>query len=279
MKYSPLLFLALIITPTWADERGNPHPEAKSEPAASSTSTEARLSESEIRSGWQWLFDGKTTDGWRNYQRETVSEGWEVIEGALTRNKKNAGDIITREKFKWFELSLDYKISKAGNSGLMFHVAETDGPPWHTGPEVQIQDNVDGHDPQKAGWLYQLYKPGPPTPVKGSQTKGSQAKGPQVKEPSPVDATRPAGQWNQLYLRIGPSHCEVRLNGLPYYQFHLGSDDWNQRVANSKFAKFPNFGKTGEGHLCLQDHNDEVAYRHIKIRRIADDSSVSPPTK
>ena len=120
------------------------------------------LTVAEQRSGWELAFDGQTTAGWRNYKQDDISDGWVVQDGALTRAEQGAGDIITKKKYKYFEISLEYNISKGGNSGLMFHVAETAGPPWHTGPEVQIQDNVDGHDAQKAGWLYQLYKPTKP---------------------------------------------------------------------------------------------------------------------
>ncbi len=221
-----------------------------------------QLTDSEKRSGWKMLFDGKSTDGWRNYKQDAVSDGWQVIDGALVRNQKGAGDIITKDKYKSFELSLEYKISEAGNSGVMFHVAETDGPPWHTGPEIQVQDNVAGHDPQKAGWLYQLYKPSAPN---------------WVKDKTVPDSTRPVGQWNQLYIRIANDDCEVCVNGLHYYRFKIGSEDWKKKIAASKFAKFADFGSLGEGHLCLQDHNDEVAYRNIKLREIAEDGSVPQP--
>ena len=132
--------------------------------------TPNQLTEAEKRSGWQLLFDGKSTDGWRNYKKDKVSDGWKIVDGALIRAAKGAGDIITDKQYEHFELTLEYKISKAGNSGIMFHVQETKGPPWHTGPEIQVQDNVDGHDPQKAGWLYQLYQPKHPSwaPFKGS---------------------------------------------------------------------------------------------------------------
>ena len=120
------------------------------------------LTEAEKRSGWEVLFDGKTTDGWRNYKKDSVGDGWQIKDGALVRAAGGAGDIITEEKYKYFELFLEYKISKGGNSGIMFHVTEEYNAPWQTGPEIQVQDNVDGHDPQKSGWLYQLYKPKKP---------------------------------------------------------------------------------------------------------------------
>ena len=250
MKFCSLVLLALTTGVAVADQ------------AVDTATSPAHLTDSEKRSGCQLLFDGKTTDGWRNYKKETVSDGWTVEDGALVRGQKQAGDLITKDKFKWFELSLEYKISEEGNSGVMFHVAESGNTPWQTGPEIQIQDNAKGHDPQKSGWLYQLYQPVAP---KWAQDK------------SVVDKTRPAGQWNQLYLRISPSNCEVCVNGVVYYRFKLGDKNWNEQVAKSKFAKFPMFGKMGEGHLCLQDHGDEVAYRNIKLRSIADDGSVQQP--
>lgn len=220
------------------------------------------LTESEQRSGWQLLFDGETTDGWRNYKKDTVSDGWKVVDGELRRVDRGAGDIVTEQKYDAFELSLEYKISKGGNSGVMFHVVEGDGPPWHSGPEVQIQDNVDGHDPQKAGWLYQLYQPTAP---------------PWAQDKAIPDATRPAGEWNQLYIRIKKDDCEVCMNGVRYYRFKLGDKSWNNRVAESKFAKFDQFAKAGEGRICLQDHGNEVAFRNIKIREFNEDGSVPQP--
>ncbi|MGB7324512.1 MAG: family 16 glycoside hydrolase, partial [Rubripirellula sp.] len=220
-----------------------------------------QLTQSEQRSGWKLLFDGKTTDGWRNYKKDSISDGWKVIDGALVRASRG-GDIITDDKFASFELSIEYKIGKGGNSGVMFHVTETGEKPWNTGPEVQVQDNVDGHDPQKAGWLYQLYKPVAPN---WSPDK------------SVTDSTRPAGQWNQLYIRIAKKDCEVCMNGVRYFRFDMTKPDWKERIAKSKFASLPNFGTLGEGHLCLQDHGDEVAYRNIKLREIAEDGSVPQP--
>ncbi|MCD0458935.1 family 16 glycoside hydrolase [Roseiconus lacunae] len=220
------------------------------------------LSEAEQRSGWKLLFDGESTDAWRNYQKDSISDGWKVQDGALVRSEKGAGDIITKEEFDAFELLVDYKISPGGNSGVMFHVTEDNPRPWHSGPEIQVQDNIDGHDPQKAGWLYQLYQPQVPS---------------WSTEKSPVDASRPAGQWNQIYVRIAPQGCEVCLNGVRYYTFKIGGKDWKNRVAASKFAKFDGFGKAGKGHICLQDHGNLVSYRNIKVRRLAEDGSVPQP--
>jgi glucose/arabinose dehydrogenase len=214
-----------------------------------------QLTRAEEISGWQSLFDGKTAENFRNYKKDSLSSGWKIEDGALVRAEKGAGDIVTKDKYKYFELSLEYKISPEGNSGIMFHVEEGDGPPWHTGPEIQVQDNAKGHDPQLSGWMYQLYTPG--------------------KEfDKVIDSTRPAGQWNHVFLRISPQNCEVCMNGVRYYTFRLGDKTWNERVAKSKFASMPKFGKAGEGHICLQDHNDLVSYRNVRIRRLNDDGSL-----
>ena len=218
------------------------------------------LSPAERRAGWRLLFDGRTTDGFRNYRQESISPGWKVDDGCLVRSDKGAGDLVTSDEFGSFELQLDYRISPGGNSGLMFHVTEDSEKPWHSGPEVQIIDNAKGKDPQQAGWLYQLHKPR----TLNRQRKTDQAAG---STPSDVvDATRPAGEWNRLYLRVSPGGGEVCLNGVKYYNFSVGSQEWNDLVAKSKFAKFPGFGTAEKGHLCLQDHGDEVAFRSIKIR-------------
>ena len=203
------------------------------------------LTPAEQQAGWRLLFDGATTDGWRNFKRDAVSPGWKVEDGALVRAAAGAGDIMTADQFGAFELVLEYKIAPGGNSGLMFHVTEEKDTPWQTGPEVQILDNVGGRDPNTAGWLYALYVPD-------------------------GDATKPAGEWNEIRLRVTPEKGETWMNGVKYYEFVKGSADWNARVAKSKFATMPLFGKAAKGHICLQDHGDTVAFRNIRIRPLDD---------
>jgi hypothetical protein len=200
------------------------------------------LTEEEKAAGWKLLFDGKTTTGWRNYNKTSLSPGWKVENGALVRGTEQAGDIVTTDKYGAFEFSVEYNISKGGNSGLMYHVEETSSPPWHTGPEIQIQD-IGGRDAQKPGWLYQLYQ-------------------------AEVDAAKPAGEWNQLKILVTPEKCATWMNGKLYYEYVKGSKDWDERVAKSKFARLPNFGKPTSGVICLQDHGNPVSFRNIKIREI-----------
>ena len=203
------------------------------------------LTAAEKEAGWILLFDGNSIEHFRNYKKEKVSPKWVVKDGAMTLTKKGGGDLITKKEYGAFEFMVDFKISKGGNSGLMFHVKETEAKPWQTGPEIQIQDNVDGHDPQKAGWLYQLYQP---------------------KEG--VDATKPVGEWNTLKVLITPEKCVQWMNGTKYVEYVKGSAEWDKKVAASKFSKFSKFGKATKGHLCLQDHGDVVSFRNIKIREV-----------
>ena len=229
------------------------------------------LSHVERRAGWQSLFDGRTTNGWRNFRKPEIDPGWIVEDGSLVRAADGAGDLVTRDQFDHFELSFEYLISPGGNSGLMFHVSEQEDAPWKSGPEVQILDNREGSDPQLAGWLYGLYQPVKPKWVH----KAEQAA--HLPTPALPDSTRPAGDWNHVYLRVSPTEGELLLNGVRYYRFHKGSGDWQNRVAASKFKAYPNFGKAPRGHIALQDHGDRVAFRKIKIRPLAPDGSLPNP--
>jgi 3-keto-disaccharide hydrolase len=207
------------------------------------------LTAQEKAAGWQLLFDGKdASKSWRGYNKEALPKEWVVEDGVLVRKEKGGGDIITKDQYESFELSVDWKISEGGNSGVMFKVQETDKPPYYTGPEAQIQDNIKGHDPQKAGWMYQLYS-------------------------SPVDTTKPVGEWNTFVLKCqktpaGTFKCEHTMNGTKYCEYEIGSDDWKAKLAKSKFAKWEGFGTSAKGHICLQDHGDVVSFRNIKIRTL-----------
>jgi len=208
------------------------------------------LTDAEKQAGWALLFDGKTTAGWRGFKKDKAPDGWKVIDGELTRADKG-GDIMTIDQFDSFELVLDFKISKAGNSGLMYHVSEEGGAPYHTGPEFQLQDDANAKDPQLTGWCYQLYKPAI-----------------DPKTGKPLCTTKPAGEWNTVRLLIDGPHVEHWVNGAKYVEYELGSDDWNQKVAQSKFKAFKSFGAMKKGHIDLQDHGNPVAFRNVKIRPI-----------
>ena len=220
------------------------------------------LSEAERRAGWRLLFDGRDASAFRGYRRESLGEGWQVREGALVRAADGAGDIVTRDRFGAFEIQLEYRIAAAGDSGVMFLVTEEEPEPWKTGPEVQIVDNAAGAGTQKAGWLCELYAPKVPGWVRKADEEAGRT------SPEFIDSSRPAGTWNHLYLRVAPGGCEVCLNGVLYERFKIGDKDWRERVARSTFAALPKFAQAERGHVCLQDHGAEVAFRSIKLREL-----------
>jgi hypothetical protein len=209
-----------------------------------------QLTDAERAAGWKLLFDGRTTTGWRNFRKPGISQGWRVIDGALCRVDTSAGDIVTTEQYGNFVLELDYKVPPHANSGLMFRVSEDEARAPFTGVEYQLLDNADPKgDSQKSGWAYALYQP-PPDPRTGK----------------PIDATRPAGQWNHVRLVCDGPHIEHWMNGVKYCEYEIGSDDFNERVAKSKFAKWPKFAKYAIGHIALQGDHGDICFANIKLR-------------
>jgi Domain of Unknown Function (DUF1080) len=221
------------------------------DPAAPKPNT---LTPEEKKAGWKLLFDGKSTRGWRGFKVKKPPAAWTVKDGVLTfeagshaSGSPERGDLMTAGQYESFELAYDWKISEGGNSGVIYHVQESEDRPWKTGPEMQVLDNKkhkDGQSPlTSAGSCYALYPPS-------------------------KDVTRPVGEWNQARLLVDGAHVEHWLNGEKIVSYEKGSDDWNAKVAASKFKEFPNFGKPTKGFIDFQDHNDKVEYRNIKLRVI-----------
>jgi hypothetical protein len=208
-------------------------------------STLNSLTAAEQQAGWKLLFDGKTLNGWRNYKKSTVSPGWTVVDGVLTLSGKDAGDIVTNDKYRNFELALDWRIGEGGNSGILYRGTEDNDYIWQSAPEMQILDN-DRHPDGKrevtsAGSVFDVY-------------------------PVPHDAVHPAGQWNSIRIVANGDHIEHWMNGRKVVEYTLGSDDWKARVAASKWKSVPTYGKSPEGYIGLQDHGDKVEFRNIRIR-------------
>jgi hypothetical protein len=228
--------------------RGEP-PQSEGQPASVLPNLN-KLTDADKAAGWKLLFDGKATAGWRNFKKDTISNGWKVIDGALCRVDKSAGDIVTVDEYDNFILELDYKVPAHANSGIMYRVSEDQDATWATGPEMQILDNTDPKgDPQKSGWCYALYK----SPIDPKTDK-------------PLDATKPVGEWNHIKLVCDGPHVEHWMNGVKYCEYEIGSDDWNERVHKSKFGKMPKFAKNKTGHIALQGDHGNVCFANIKIQ-------------
>jgi hypothetical protein len=210
------------------------------------------LTAAEKAAGWVLLFDGNDLNGWHNFKRDNVRPGWQVRDDALVcADPRNAGDLCTKGQYDWFELQFDYNITEAGNSGIIYHVTDKGNATWETGPEFQLEDNEKAADPIRCGWLYGLYQP-PNDPNTGK----------------PIDATKPVGQWNHVRLLITPEKCVHEINGVKYFEYVLGSDDFMQRVAKSKFATMPLFAQSNIGYIVLQGDHGQVSFRNIKLRPI-----------
>lgn len=211
------------------------------------------LSEEEIAEGWELLFNGRTTSGWRGFQKEdlTIDEGWYAHDGTLTTSGTGGdigGDIVTERKFSNFILETEWRISEGGNSGILYLVGENGyRAVYETGPEYQLLDDEEYQDQVEdyhfTGAAYGMYAP----------------------ENAPV---KPAGEWNTARIVVDNGQVEHWLNGEKIVEYELWSEEWEERVEAGKWADFPNYGAYREGGIALQDHGDRVWFRNIKIREL-----------
>ncbi len=208
--------------------------------------------------GWVSLFDGQSLTGWHSYGKSLPGAAWNIDSGAIhldvSANKgyqtKDGGDLVTADEYGNFDLKLEWKISKNGNSGIVFFIHEDTTiykESWNTGLEMQVLDN-DGHSDGKipkhrAGNLYDLIAASPET-----------VKGP--------------GEWNQVEIVANNGKLDLSLNGTVVVSTTMWDDNWKKMVAASKFGVMPNWGTFKQGHIALQDHGNEVWYRNIMIKKL-----------
>ncbi len=205
------------------------------------------LDADEQAAGWRLLFNGEDFSGWHVYNGGAPAAPWSIADGAIALAGPGGGDLVTDEEFGPFELSLEWKISEGGNSGIIYLVNEAEGIPntYNTGPEMQVLDDArhaDGLIPShRAGALYDFAEPF-------------------------VAAAKPVGEWNEARIIYTGDRIEHWLNGQQVAESTYGDDEWRAKVAGSKFASMPLFGTFARGRIALQDHADPVWYRNIKIR-------------
>ena len=225
------------------------------------------LTDTEKAAGWHLLWDGKTSDGWRTPKADRFpARGWEITNGVLSvlpsggGESSGGGDIITRERFSQFELTVDFRITEGANSGIKYFVQpnispidRTTGQPTAVGsaigPEYQVLDDL-RHPDAKAG-------------RDGNRTLGSLY---DVFPPATTKKPNPIGEWNTARIVVIGRHVEHWLNGDKILEFERGSEAFRKAVAASKFKDIPEFGEWADGHILLQDHGNRVSFRNIKIR-------------
>lgn len=215
------------------------------------------LSEPEVKQQWHLLFDGKSLNGWKGFQRATIPATWHVADGNLSVGKwhegdpmDERGDVRTAAEFANFELRLQWAATPNSNSGIFFLAREGVAESIFEGaPELQILDDArheDGELPaHRAGGLYDLYAPR-------------------------CNALRPIGQYNDVRLVVDHGHVEHWLNGYRVLEYELGTPQWRQQVANSKFKDMPQFGVARSGFIALQDHGDVIRFRNIRARSLGE---------
>ena len=204
---------------------------------------------------WTILFDGNSFEHWRGYLSENMYPEWTIEDSTMvfTPSGQREKNIITKKKYTNFVLSLEWKVSEAGNSGIFWGVYENKkfSEPYMTGPEIQILDNAKhpdsfvGNGIHKAGSLYDMIG-------------------------YPGEDIHPAGKWNQCVIKIHQNNnkAQVTLNGKTTISFPLHGAEWQKMVENSKFKDWESFAKYRTGHIALQDHGDKVSFRNIKIKEL-----------
>jgi len=218
------------------------------------------LTRKEIRAGWQLLWDGKSTQGWRGADKtDFPKKGWEIKDGILMVDEstgaesQNGGDIVTIKKYANFELTLDFKLTKGANSGIKYYVVEglNNGQGSAIGLEFQLLDDQN-HPDAKLG-------------VGGNRTIGS------LYDLIPALSTKevnPPGEWNHARIVAAHNHVEHWLNGKKVVEYERGTQIYRALVQKSKYKDYPDFGEAPEGHILLQDHGNQVSFKNIKIREI-----------
>ena len=218
------------------------------------------LTKAEAAQGWQLLFDGKTSNGWRGDHSPTFpTTGWEVKDGMISVTEHsgeeggNAGDIITTRKYANFELLVDFRMTPGANSGIKYFVDPdlNKGKGSAIGFEYQILDDALHPDAKKG--------------INGDRTLAS------LYDMIPAAANKPVkpiGQWNTARIVVRGAHGEHWLNGVKVVEYERFTPQFRKLVADSKYHVWPNFGEAHDGYILLQDHGFPVSFRNIKIREL-----------
>jgi len=208
------------------------------------------LTSKEKAKGWNLLFDGKTTAGWHGYNLKVFPDCWIIKDGAFTTTTKGRAesqDIITNKKYRNFAFTVEFKLEKGTNSGIIYQVSEDPKYkfPYETGPEFQIIDQANWPDKlenwQIMGANYAMYPP-----------KSLPAK--------------PFGEWNRLMLVVNGNHVTQIINGVVVVEFDKYSPEWKKLRESGKWANYPDYGKFDEGNISLQNHGTQIWFRDIKLK-------------
>lgn len=208
------------------------------------------LTEKEQKEGWKLLFDGKTTKGWHGYNMQGIPDVWAVEDGCFIVSgigSNEEQDVITDGVYRNFAFTVEYKLSKGSNSGIVFQLKEDPKYkyPYETGPEFQLIDQDNWPDPledwQIHGANYAMYPP-------------------------KAKPYKPVGEWNRLFLVVKGNKVTQMINGTEVVSYEKYTDEWTKLRNSGKWANFPDWGKFDEGHISLQNHGTKLWFRNIKIK-------------
>jgi hypothetical protein len=210
------------------------------------------MTTTEPGAGYTSLFDGQTMAGWRTYQNKpadswTVKDGTLYCKGSTTDKSDRRADLITTGQYENFDLSLDWKISPQGNSGIMYLVTEEFPAAYLSGPEYQVIDDVNFpeklEDWQKTAANYAM-------------------------DAAPTAKPKPVGEWNHTRIVVNNGHVEHWLNGAKVVDYQLWTDEWKQKRTTGKWKDAAGYGVSKKGHIALQDHGSEAWFKNIKIKEL-----------
>jgi hypothetical protein len=201
---------------------------------------------------WISLFDGKTFNGWHGFNKTGTIQNWDIEDGAMVclgaAADAHGGDIVTDKAYENFELKWEWKISKEGNSGLMYHVVEGAKyqAPYETGPEYQLIDDT-----------------GFPQKLEEWQKTGADYA---MTVPNNRKKLKPVGEWNTSKIIFNKGHVENWLNGEKILEFQAWSPEWIKKKQEGKWKDYPDYGLAKTGLIALQDHGNKAYFKNIMVK-------------
>lgn len=209
------------------------------------------------KSNWAWLFHDTSIAAWRStHGNEFPEQGWKVGENELTvlaaTGTTPAGtDIITKDQFSNFELELEIKLTEGANSGIKYFVS----------------DQYQGKKGKYLGLEYQLIDDEKHADAKlGKDGNRTMASLYDLIPASKDKHVNPPGTWNKIRIMVNGAHVQHWLNGEKVLEYNRESESFRELLSQSKYKDYENFGQLPQGHILLQGHKDEVAFRSIRIR-------------
>jgi len=198
--------------------------------------------------GWQNFLTSDSAPllrSWTHPAQAGLPAGWTIHNGVLSKSGP-VDDLESTQKYTDFDLELEWKIGREGNSGVFYRATHQYDEIYWTGPEYQFLDDQNAPDGKNritaAGSVYAMY-------------------------PAPAGIVHPYGQWNKARIVVRGTHVTYWMNGHRTVDYDFGSPDWKKRVAGSKFSAYPGYGKASVGLIGIQgNHPGAIAIRNMRIK-------------